>query len=91
MNAPARPAPDDPGPLCEGIASAFASVRVVAEIGEREALLGDPAGTAYAVRRLIALTRFLTSTAADLRELADSQRSEPGRTEKVFTTSEPAR
>lgn len=89
MNTPARgPAQDGPGFLAEGIADAFWSVGIIAEIGQREAMLGDPAGTAYAVRRLVALTQHLVATAGDYRELQDAQRRQPARAEKVFTTQE---
>ena len=82
--------PGKPDLLLDSIDETFWALGVVAEIGRREAQLGDLGALSHAVRRAVALTRFLTATASDCRDLAERQPREPGRTNKQFTTVEPA-
>ena len=91
MNAPAKPLLEEPGPLLSEVSEMFWSLGVLAEIGQREAQLGDLAAVNYATRRAVALVRHLTATAADLTELAQCQPRERARAEKVYTDQEPAR
>lgn len=90
MNARVRPPFSDPGLLFEAIAEQLWALRVLAEIGERQATLGDLAGLNYSLRQITARTRLAVTSAGDLSELAHSQSQPLAHTEKAYTTSETA-
>jgi hypothetical protein len=74
MNAPANIHPDHvahgtPAAFREFIGECLAMVRVQAELGETYCGIGDDVGLEYSIRRLVAYTKAVLPTLADLKEM----------------------